>query len=543
MKHGFFTTSFFVLGLWLSPQAQQVADFENLELAPNTYWNGAPVNEAPFSSGDASFENKYVKSQWGSFYWSKGFAYSNKTDVSTAGYLNMYSAITGKGVNGSSNYIVSQNNSVIRFQQYPYHKPVTGLYITNGTYAALSMQSGDDYAKKFGGASGDDKDFFRLTITGFAQGQELAQKVTFYLADFRNDDNSKDYIVKTWKWVDLSTLGAVDSLKFSLSSSDVGEYGINTPLYFCIDNFDQSYYADKVGTPTSDAIYTDSSIIKSWAHSATIQRGYQNIADKSLGLTTVGRPESALDKADGSVVSLGDSGVAILSFERYISNGTGPDFAIFENGLVNSSTKMPFLELAKVAVSSDGIHFVEFPAISNTQDTVQVDGFASVDAKYFHNLAGKYQAKYGTPFDLEDLKDSALVDIHKISHLKITDVVGHIGTFASRDLNGNAINEPWSTPFASSGFDLDAVGVINEGDVVSNVAENNVSETMNLYPNPASDFVKVSGYVGNLEILSNTGQAVKAVNVNEGYILDISDLSQGLYLVKMQDKLYKLVKK
>lgn len=541
MKQGFFTTSFLALGLWLSPQAQQVADFENLNLAPNSYWNGAPLNEAPFESGDASFENKYVKSQWGSFYWSAGFAYSNKTDISTAGYLNMYSAIAGKGANGSNNYIVSQNNSTIRFQQYPYHKPVTGMYITNSTYAALSMQHSDEFAKRFGGTTGNDKDFFLLTITGFAEGKELAQKINFYLADFRNDDNSKDYIVKTWKWVDLTTLGAIDSLKFSLSSSDASEWGINTPAYFCIDNFNQPYYADKVGTPSSDAIHMDSSIIKAWAFTSSIQRGYQDISNKALGFTTVGNERSAIGKADGSVVSLGDSGIAIVGLERYISNGVGADFAIFENGLVNGAIQKPFLELATVAVSSDGEHFVNFPAISNTQDTLQVDGFASVDAKYLHNLAGKYQAKYGTPFDLEDLKDSTGINLQRISHIKITDVVGRIGTFATRDLNGNAINDPWNTPFASSGFDLDAVGIIHEGDAVSAAAENTF-EAFYLYPNPANDFVKISGYRGGLQILSNTGQTLKKSNIVDDYVLDISDLNEGIYLVKMQDKVYKLIK-
>jgi hypothetical protein len=38
---------------------------------------------------------------------------------------------------------------------------VTGAYFTNTTYAALSMLSGDSFAKKFGGASGDDPDWFK----------------------------------------------------------------------------------------------------------------------------------------------------------------------------------------------------------------------------------------------------------------------------------------------------------------------------------------------------------------------------------------------
>jgi hypothetical protein len=32
-------------------------------------------------------------------------------------------------------------------------------------------------------------------------------------------------------------LGVVDSFGFDFHSSDTGNFGINTPLYFCIDNF------------------------------------------------------------------------------------------------------------------------------------------------------------------------------------------------------------------------------------------------------------------------------------------------------------------
>ncbi|NIA17499.1 MAG: hypothetical protein GWO86_04040, partial [Planctomycetes bacterium] len=34
--------------------------------------------------------------------------------------------------------------------------------------------------------------------------------------------------------------------------------------------------------------------------------------------------------------------------------------------------------------------------------------------------------------------------------------------YSSCDINGHQINDPWPTPFDSGGFDLDAVGIINE---------------------------------------------------------------------------------
>ena len=46
--------------------------------------------------------------------------------------------------------------------------------------------------------------------------------------------------------------------------------------------------------------------------------------------------------------------------------------------------------------------------------------------------------------------------------VRITDVVGSIDpALGTKDSLGNLINDPFPTPFASSGFDLNAVGVIN----------------------------------------------------------------------------------
>jgi hypothetical protein len=219
--------------------AQQVATFENLTLAPNSYWNGsATPGGTTFTSGDAIFPNVY------SGYWSKGWAYSNQKDSTTAGYTNMYSARAGSGYN-SANYAIGQQGAIARLNANAIHGKATGVYITNGTYAAISMRDGDSFARKFGDTTGTKSglppgsypDWFKLTIKGFSNGALKTDSVNFLLADYTFADNSKDYIVTTWKWVDLTSLGNVDSLIFKLTSSDVGKFGINTPLFFCVDNF------------------------------------------------------------------------------------------------------------------------------------------------------------------------------------------------------------------------------------------------------------------------------------------------------------------
>jgi len=211
--------------------AQSVASFDDLTLAPESFWNGSDQSGS-FKSGEIAFLNMY-STDYKSWY---GFAYSNLTDITTAGYTNQYSAITGQGFNGSANYAVCYPAPTARVG-YAVPAKTTGFYVTNSTYAYLSMKNGDAFAKKFGGDTGNDPDYFKLTIEGLDDNGLPVDTVSFYLADFRFTDNSKDYILNKWTWVDISKLKETRFLRFSLRSSDNAIWGMNTPGFFCIDNF------------------------------------------------------------------------------------------------------------------------------------------------------------------------------------------------------------------------------------------------------------------------------------------------------------------
>lgn len=214
--------------------SQTVATFENLTLSIDTYWNGSDLSGG-FTSGAAFFTNRYDTAYGGS--WS-GFAYSSKIDDTTSGYANQYSAITGEGYNSSSNYGIFYYSTYSPTSRIKITTDtVMGFYITNSTWAALSMLNGDAFSKKFGGTTGNDSDWFKITISGYYNGSLLSNTVDFYLADYRFTDNFQDYIITNWTWVDLTSLGLVDSLEFTLSSTDVGTFGMNTPAFFCLDNF------------------------------------------------------------------------------------------------------------------------------------------------------------------------------------------------------------------------------------------------------------------------------------------------------------------
>ena len=214
-------------------KAQTVAGFENISLAPNSFYNGSDFAGGT-RSGDFYFRNSYDSSFGG--FWS-GFSVSNMKDDSTKGFMNQYSAITGGGFN-STNYGVFYGKGNILVEGDAKGKPVNGFFITNGTYAYYDMKEGSAFTKKFGGTSGNDPDFFKVSINAWKNnGNRADTSLDVYLADFRFSDNANDYILNTWKFVDLNAFGAVDSFSFNFYSSDTGQFGINTPLYFCIDNF------------------------------------------------------------------------------------------------------------------------------------------------------------------------------------------------------------------------------------------------------------------------------------------------------------------
>jgi hypothetical protein len=235
----------------LSAASAATVTFEELFLSPNSAENGANLtpyttgtafgsveNYNRFSSGGINFENRYIP-DFAS--WSR-WAYSNQTNTTTPGFTNDLSAFTGGGASSTGTTVPGQNYAV-SFQATnpidlgPAPGQLLSIMVTNTTYPALSMRDGDPFAKQFGGATGNDPDFFKLAIEGLDGTGTGTGMTEVYLADFRFSDNAMDYVLDSWLEVDLSGFGAnTRSLNFALSSSDNGAFGMNTPAYFAIDN-------------------------------------------------------------------------------------------------------------------------------------------------------------------------------------------------------------------------------------------------------------------------------------------------------------------
>lgn len=231
MKKAFFLVAGLTLtSLMAEAQTPAVATFEDLNLPSESYWDGSDESGV-FQSGDYLFINNYV--DWGGYASWDGFAYSNITSTAYASLDDQFNSCVGQGVMGSATY------GVAYYSAYMGTEPTvmaanaqafgaTGCYVTNAAYAYESMLNGDAYTKKF-----DETDWFLLTATGYLQGEATAS-ADFYLA-------KEGMIVDEWQWFDLSSLGTVDEIHFTLSSSDTGAWGMNTPAYFCIDNFGESH--------------------------------------------------------------------------------------------------------------------------------------------------------------------------------------------------------------------------------------------------------------------------------------------------------------
>ncbi|HYD20040.1 MAG TPA: DUF4465 domain-containing protein [Flavipsychrobacter sp.] len=260
-----------------SAKAQVVATFDTFSLLttyPDTAYidYSQPLADIGFNYGAAYFPCAYDTAFGGS--WLGGFSYSNMTDSVTHDYHNDHSAYTATGYNNSLGYCVV----FMGYAAAPYIKlhdtsaagdSVLGFYITNTTYGYKTVRDGYFSATPFGGTSGNDSDWFRLVVYGYNNGVMKPDSVEFFLADYRFSNNTQDYIVDDWQWLDLTALGGVDSITFAMSSSDTNQFGMLTPAYFAMDNFTTKDAPTSVGNaykrtaakmypnPAADLLYVE----------------------------------------------------------------------------------------------------------------------------------------------------------------------------------------------------------------------------------------------------------------------------------------------
>ena len=187
----------------------------------------------------------YADTTWGDMAYWDGFtvSYTKSFECDTAcsttnctNFHNQFVAMPKNGYGGGKNnlYAVMYDGYNEDFFAYRHcgislsqDDSICGLYLTLNAYTYKSIKCGDQFATAF-----DYEDYYYVTIRGFLNGTQT-DTVAYYLADYR--DSTAAYVVDDWKWVNLQSLGTVDSLAFELTTSDAGQYGPNTPMYVCVD--------------------------------------------------------------------------------------------------------------------------------------------------------------------------------------------------------------------------------------------------------------------------------------------------------------------
>lgn len=228
------------VGLFLAftscePVGQEIIvnDFEDVVLEAESYYNGADTTGTKVDgvfynsiySGSVILQNLYEETQWGGF-WS-GFAMSTVTDSVTPGFANEYGVMAGSGADSSSVFALAYDSANVYLSYVGSHQRPQSVELCNSTWAYRDMESGSGFSKKFG-----EGDWFKVIIKGYRDNNNTGA-VEFYLADFRDGES---IMIRDWTTVDLKSLGICDRISFTFDSSDKGEWGINTPVYVCVDN-------------------------------------------------------------------------------------------------------------------------------------------------------------------------------------------------------------------------------------------------------------------------------------------------------------------
>ena len=205
-----------------------------------SYWNAlidAPQYGGPQLYGpDAKYYNwcdeetqlcGYMSNTWGGSYGfaEGGSAISNYIDANINEPRDYNVQLAVPFSNGSKNFVVVFDNSSLKFADKK-ARVIQSMDVIGTTYALAVCKNGDgnDYAKALTGNG----DFYNVIVTGFKAGEKTGD-VTISIA--------KDGgFLTDWFKADMTPLGAVDSLAFSMDGSDKSNWGIKTPKYFAFDN-------------------------------------------------------------------------------------------------------------------------------------------------------------------------------------------------------------------------------------------------------------------------------------------------------------------
>ena len=205
-------------------KALKVANFDEVTIADESVMH--LYETGTFESGDFTFQQEVSVSDWGTYYY--GNILTNKTTKEYKGDYQNDMSVAG-GAHSGRNFVVwTGSYTGIDGISLKEAAVVPGFYVCNTPWVEDAILHGDGMSDDEGAPFGEN-DFFTLTISGSLNGVAVNNEVKVELA------KGTSYI-KDWTYVSLKSLGKVDALKFSLSSSKKNAYGMTTPAYFAFDD-------------------------------------------------------------------------------------------------------------------------------------------------------------------------------------------------------------------------------------------------------------------------------------------------------------------
>lgn len=198
-------------------ESQVFAFTRNADPAYN-FWYGLTVSKNASAANMASEEGGWVQNQWGCM--AQGGITAVEAGVPQVSADKPYLIAYCPAFNGpeASGFIFNDGNRYM----------AKGMYVTNHPWAYYNVTEGDGATARKLDQEGD---YLKLIVTGKLN-SEVVGKVEFTLAEFKNGALS---VVKDWRWFDLSPLGEVEEMYFTIDGTDVGSWGLNTASYVCMD--------------------------------------------------------------------------------------------------------------------------------------------------------------------------------------------------------------------------------------------------------------------------------------------------------------------
>lgn len=200
-----------------------VEQFENTKLSDTGYVMG-------YRSENLEFQY-FVNEEYG--YWG-GFAIASLFDMENGNPENQYSVYNNRAVSGN-NYLLyyydSYNEPCDILCRYhgDYQFATVCLNLSTYTYHSITNEDANPYAREFA-----DGDYLKVVFTALMENKVEGESVECYVVDYRD---GKRYVATNWDAFDISALsGRMWGIRVRIETSDVGEWGANTPLYICMDN-------------------------------------------------------------------------------------------------------------------------------------------------------------------------------------------------------------------------------------------------------------------------------------------------------------------